>query len=427
MKKTPFWWEGIWPIDIPVSTVPAHVDTLIVGAGYTGLSAALALLRGGRSVAVIEAARVGEGASSRNGGMCGDQLKPSFDELTGRFGRSMAVRLLAEARDALAFFYEFVEANEIRCDCRKSGRITGALSEKQFSSLRQESEKIRREVGVEYDVVERADLHRELETDAYVGGRVYPQHGGINPAKYVSELGRRVVEAGGAIHQLTRLLSFERRAEGFRCVTTAGATLARDLILATNGYSGKASPALERRLVPVTSYMIATNELSPAVMDAIMPRRRMVTDTNRLLCYYRPSPDGRRVLFGGRPAYTEISMEASAARLMSYLQELFPRLKDATVGHSWFGLIAYTFDRLPHIGEIDGAHYAGGYCGSGVAMSTWLGNKLAQTVLGRSEGESAFAQIGHPTSPFYFGTPWFLPVVQAWYQVSDVWDRSLSR
>jgi glycine/D-amino acid oxidase-like deaminating enzyme len=154
-----------------------------------------------------------------------------------------------------------------------------------------------------------------------------------------------------------------------------------------------------------------------------MPRGRMVTDTNRLLCYYRPSPDRKRILFGGRPAYTEISPQASAARLMSYLGTLFPALKNIQVSHSWFGMIAYTFDRLPHVGTMNGFHYAGGYCGSGVVMATWLGNKLANRILGTAEGKTAFAEIGHPTHPLYFGRPWFLPFVQAWYQAADLWDR----
>jgi glycine/D-amino acid oxidase-like deaminating enzyme len=183
------------------------------------------------------------------------------------------------------------------------------------------------------------------------------------------------------------------------------------------------SPALRRRVIPVTSYMIATAPLSPNLMATLMPKGRMLTDSNRLLCYFRPSPDNTRVLFGGRPAYTDIGPKLAAARLSRYMTRIFPELHDVELSHSWFGYIGYTFDRLPHVGERDGMHYAMGYCGSGVVMSTWLGSKAAQRLLGHADGKSAFAEVSHPTSPFYYGKPWFLPFVQAWYQGADMLGR----
>lgn len=423
MQTIPFWWDGVWPFAIPQQPLPGHADVVVVGSGYTGLSAALTLLRNERSVVVIEAGRVAEGASSRNGGMCGDLLKPSVGELSARFGARMASRLCGEARDALIHFQLFLAENGIQCDFKKSGRLTGALSEAQLSGVLRESDALRRLTGVEYEAVGKSDLPSELGTDAYVGARLYRHHGGLNPAKYASELSRCVLAAGGVICESTAFLSCDATPEGFAIKTSAGGIRARELIVATNGYSGRSGRSLRRRLVPVTSYMIATDELPAALMSTLMPRERVVTDTNRLLCYYRPSPDRKRILFGGRPAYTEIPPQESARLLASWLHKLFPALADIPVTHSWFGMIAYTFDRLPHVGKVDGFHYAGGYCGSGVVMATWLGNKVAHRVLGTAEGATAFAEIGHPTHPLYFGRPWFLPVVQAWYQAADLWDR----
>jgi len=423
MRTTPYWWEDVWPISIRQTRLPSKTDVLIVGSGYTGLSTALALLKGGRSVVVIETGRVAQGASSRNGGMCGDQLKPSFAELSARFGVELATRLCAEARDALVHFQEFLAENGIRCDFERAGRLTGALSEAQLAGLLRESETRRRHTGIEYDIVGKEDLTSELGTAAYVGARLYRHHGGLQPAKYASELVRCIVDAGGVICESTTFQSCDAASSGLSITTSAGTILTRDLVIATNGYSEGSGRSLRRRLVPVTSYMIATDELPEALMLKLMPRGRMVTDTNRLLCYYRPSPDRKRILFGGRPAYTEIAPEASAQRLMSYLRTLFPALESIGVSHSWFGMIAYTIDRLPHVGQMNGFHYAGGYCGSGVVMATWLGNKLGQRILGTKDGTSAFAEIGHPTHPLYFGRPWFLPFVQAWYQGADLWDR----
>jgi glycine/D-amino acid oxidase-like deaminating enzyme len=423
METTPYWWEGIWPIAVPAQPLPATADVVVVGSGYTGLAAALTLLEGGRSVVIIDARRVAEGASSRNGGQCGDLLKPSFAELSARYGTAMAERLCGEVRDALIEFPTFLAERGIRCDFERTGRITGALSDRQFAALLKESETLRRHTGVEYDVVGRADLSSELGTDVYVGARLYRHHGGLHPAKYVTALARSVIAAGGVICESTAFLSCEEAAHSLSITTSAGVIRARDAVMATNGYSDGSSRWLSRRLVPVTSYMIATAALPAPVMSTLMPRRRVVTDTNRLLCYYRPSPDGTRILFGGRPAYTEISPEASAQRLGVYLRTLFPALEKVAITHSWFGMIAYTFDRLPHVGRMNGFHYAGGCCGSGVVMATWLGRKVAHRILGTPEGTSAFADIEHPTLPLYFGRPWFLPLVQAWYQSADLWER----
>jgi glycine/D-amino acid oxidase-like deaminating enzyme len=396
---------------------------VVVGAGYTGLSAALTLQEHGRSVVVIEAGRVAGGASSRNGGMCGDQLKPSFDELEARFGIATASSLCAEARDAYIHFPEFLSANGITCEFHRAGRLTGALSEAQLAGVLRTSETLRRHAGIQYDVVGKSDLARELGTDVYVGARLYRHHGGLNPAKYASELARCVVAAGGVICESTAFVSCEAESQGVSIVTSAGTIVARELVIATNGYSGQSGRPLRRRLIPVTSYMIATEELPDDLMSTLMPRGRMVTDTNRLLCYYRPSPDRKRILFGGRPAYTEIAPQESAKRLKSYLNRLFPALASVEVSHSWFGMIAYTFDRLPHVGAIGGVHYAAGYCGSGVVMATWLGRKVAHRILGMAEGKSAFADIAHPTHPLYFGRPWFLPLVQGWYRAADLRER----
>jgi glycine/D-amino acid oxidase-like deaminating enzyme len=253
MLTTPYWWDGVRPIAIPRASLPRSVDVAIVGSGYTGLSAALTLLKHGRSVAVLEAGRVAEGASSRNGGMFGDLLKPSISELSARFGPQMAARLYGEVRDALIHFEVFLAENGIQCDFARSGRLTGALSNAQLAGVLRESEALRRVTGVEYDVVEKSELASELGTDAYVGARLYRHHGGLHPAKYVAELARRVLAAGGGICESTTFLSYEVTSEGFSIKTSAGAIRARELIVATNGYTGTAGGSLRRRLIPATS------------------------------------------------------------------------------------------------------------------------------------------------------------------------------
>lgn len=419
MKETPYWWEEAPLAAQPATELPQQTDVAIVGCGYTGLSAALTLLEKDRSVVLLDELRAGEGASSRNGGMCGDILKPTFSQLLERCGRQTAVALYSETRDALGFLKYFVATGAIDCDLAPVGRLTGIASEEQVRSIEAESALLKREVGIDYHMVSKRDLRGEIGSDLYVGARIHPHHAALHPAKYVTGLIRFVRERGAQIYDQTRLLSYAAAGRNFELVTSRGKLRTRDLIIATNGYTGAATSWLRRRIVPVTSYMISTEEIPPATMRELFPKGRMVIDTNRLLVYYRPSPDGTRVLFGGRPAYTKVDPETSARRLMDYLRRIFPVLRTTSVSHSWFGYIGYTFDHLPHVGTKDGVHYAAGYCGSGVVLSTWLGRKAAYRLLGDAEGKSAFADLTHPTHPLYHGRPWFLPLVQAWYQLQD--------
>lgn len=423
MKDEPYWWEHARPVAVETAELPARVDVAVIGSGYTGLSAALTLARAGRSVTVLEAGIPGVGASSRNGGMLGHALKPSLDKLTQRYGERLAKELLTEAREAYDFLGRFVADESIECDYAETGAFTGIVKPAQYEALARETEQLSRTIGYEAHMVPKSEVRDEIGTDIYCGGRVTHHRAGLHPARYHAGLIDRVRRAGATVAGNSPVTMVQRNGGGFTVTTPRASLQARNVVVATNGYTGSVTPSLRRRIVPVTSYMIATAPLSPNLMATLMPKRRMLTDSNRLLCYFRPSPDNTRVLFGGRPAYTDIGPQLAAERLSRYMTRIFPELRDVELTHSWFGYIGYTFDRLPHVGERDGMHYAMGYCGSGVVMSTWLGRKAALRLLGQPEGKSAFAEIRHPTSPVYYGKPWFLPFVQAWYQGADLLGR----
>ena len=423
MKEVPYWWEHARPADVETPALPARADVAVIGSGYTGLSAALTLARAGRCVIVFDAKTPGIGASSRNGGMLGSALKPSLDTLTRRYGRAQALALLAEAKEAYEFLPRFLAEEKIDCDYAETGGFTGIVKPAQYEVLARETEQLSRTIGLEVHMVPRGDVRSEIGTDLYCGGRVMPRRAGLHPARYHAGLIGRVRDAGAMVAGNNPVTSIQRNGGDFTVTTPRASLKARNVVVATNGYTGSVTQALRRRVIPVTSYMIATAPLSPNLMATLMPKGRMLTDSNRLLCYFRPSPDNTRVLFGGRPAYTEIGPKRAAERLSRYMTRIFPELAGVELTHSWFGYIAYTFDRLPHVGEREEMHYAMGYCGSGVVMSTWLGRKAALRLLGRPEGKSAFAELGHPTSPFYHGKPWFLPFVQAWYQGADMLGR----
>ena len=422
-KTDPFWWDQAPLTPLASAPIPNHVDVAVIGSGYSGLSAALTLARAGRSVLVLESATPGQGASSRNGGMCGDMLKPSLEELTRRYGEVLAKALLREAREALGFIAGFIEQEKIECHFSVMGRFTGALKPGQYEEMARTSETLRKVTGFEFDMVGKSGVRDEIGTDKYVGGRVTHHHGGLHPALYHKGLLQRVLKAGATVLGETPMTGLRRESRGFTVATPRGEVEAKDVVVTTNGYTGPVTGWLRRRVIPVTSYIIATEELSDNLMRQLMPKGRMITDTNRLLVYYRPSHDGKRILFGGRAHYRPADLTDAGAILRRYMVGLFPELSDVKLSHSWFGFIAYTFDRLPHTGVHDGVHYAMGYCGSGVVMSTWLGRKTALRILGDKEGKSAFAEIGHPTAPLYTGRPWFLPLVKAYYYANDLIGR----
>jgi glycine/D-amino acid oxidase-like deaminating enzyme len=423
MKHTPYWWDDA-PLDTQLPPpLPARCDVAVIGGGYTGLSAALTLARAGRSVTVLEAGAPGVGASARNGGMCSDVLKPSLGVLARRYGQERARALIGETRAALDFLESFLAEERIDCHYARCGGFTGATTQAHYEALARETEFLAASIGFDAHMVPKSEVRSEIGTDLYFGGRVAHHRGGLHPARYHAGLLERARAAGALVIGDCAVTGLDGNAGDFRLTTTHGVLAARDVVVATNGYTGPVTPSLRRRVIPVTSYMIATAPLASDLMARLMPKGRMLTDSNRLLCYFRPSADNTRILFGGRPAYTDIGPVESARRLARYMTRIFPELRDVELTHSWSGFIAYTFDRLPHVGLRDGVHYAMGYCGSGVVMSTWLGRKAALRLLGAPEGNSAFADIDHPSAPFYNGTPWFLPLVQAWYQGADLISR----
>ena len=422
-KLEPYWWEaaprsGIAPDEVPAT--PAKADVVIVGSGYSGLSAALTLARAGRSVVVLEAGAPGEGASSRNGGLCGGAFKVPLSKMIARMGRAPAVAIWRDGERALDYTAELIDREGIACHFARMGRFSGAHSPHAYEAMARETEVLRREIGLEADMVPRAEQHAEIGSDAYFGGRILHRDGGLHPALYHQGLLDRALAAGVAVLAHTPATGITRTNGGFAVATPRGTIAARDVIVATNGYTGSVTPALRRRLVPVGSFMIATEPLAPAIMARLMPKGRILTDSKRMLYYFRPSPDGARILFGGRASFRQDNdLRVTGAMLHRFMVGVYPELVDLRVTHSWTGNVAFTFDRLPHAGVRDGVHYALGYCGSGVVKGTWLGHQAALHVLDPAKVETPLFDRRFPPLPLYWGRPWFLPFVGAWYHLRD--------
>ena len=418
----PYWLDGTVRPEADAGPVPPEVDVLVIGSGYTGLSAALQTARAGRSTLVIDAETPGFGCSTRNGGQISTSVKPSLAKLTAKFGASRARAIREEGRNALAWIADFVRAEGIDCDFRRTGRFHAAHTPQHYDMLVRDAETLRRDEGIEVFAVPRAEQRRELGTDAYHGGVVFPDHCSVDPARLHAGLLSLVRSAGADVIGQCAAQAISRTSQGFSVTTTRGEIRARDVIVATNGYTGGLMPWLQRRVIPIGSYIIATEDLPGALVDTLFPTDRIASDTCKVIYYYRASPDRKRILFGGRVSARETDTAQSAPRLYADMCRIFPELRDYGVSHSWSGKVAYTFDELAHTGVQDGVHYAMGYCGSGVSMAGYLGMRCGQKVLGLPKGRTAFDDLPHPTRPLYTGTPWFLPAAVAAYRWLDGWQ-----
>jgi glycine/D-amino acid oxidase-like deaminating enzyme len=414
-----YWLDQLGPAPVFSEMPRQNVDVLIIGSGYTGLSAAIQTARWGRSTLVIDAENPGFGCSTRNGGQISTSVKPSLGALTAKFGETKARAIRGEGEAALKFIAEFIDVEGLNCDFRRVGRFHAAHTPKQYENLVRDCAQMQRDEGIESFAVPRDEQRRELGSDVYHGGVVFPQHCSIHPGKYHREMLRVAMAVGAEVVGRCAALSIERSGMGFRVRTTKGDIEARDVVVATNGYTTNLMPWLRRRVIPIGSYIIATEELPQSTIDDLFPTDRIASDTCKVLYYYRASPDRRRVLFGGRVSSRETDTASSAPRLFDSMCRIFPQLEGVALSHSWSGIVAYTFDELAHTGVHDGVHYALGYCGSGVSMASYLGMRVGQKVCGLSEGVTAFDDLPNPTRPLYNGTPWFLPAAVSYYRWKD--------
>jgi glycine/D-amino acid oxidase-like deaminating enzyme len=418
----------------PARPLPESVDVAVIGAGFTGLSAARILARSGANVAVLEAETIGWGASSRNGGMVLTGLKLGVNKLISLYGRERTQRMYAASLATIDCVEQIINEERIDCDFSRCGHLEVACKQKHFDDYARQVETIAREFNHELRIVPRQELQFEIGSSIYYGGMVDEVSAGLNPARYVAGLALAAMKAGAAILEGIRVLKIEREArqgtEGWRITTAHGehsgntpsSLWARDVFVGTSGYTGPATPALRKKIIPIGSYIVTTEVLADTVAHELSPRNRMIYDSKNYLYYYRLTPDDR-MLFGGRAAFfpeTENSIRQSAEILRSGMIHVYPQLRDVKVEFVWGGTLDFAFDIMPHAGQMDGIYYAVGYAGHGVAMATWQGQQMAKMIAGEKP-ENPFVGIPFPGAPLglYNGKPWFLPFAGAWYKLLD--------
>ena len=425
---SPFWWEAYRPVTGDLVDVPKATRVAIVGGGYAGLSAALELSKHGIDAVVFERGVLGEGASTRNGGAVsgGVNVGKGFSGKATEVDAARAAAMLSDAYDAFALVERLIAEEQIDCFWQKRGRFQGAWTPAHFAYQQSRLASLNDNAQSGAYMVPRERQREEIASDYYYGGMVVERSASIHPALYYKGLLDACRRRGIAICAEAAVESITSGGAGWRVVTGRGVTEAGDVVIATNGYTGALTPRLRRRIVPIASHIIATEELPDDLARSLVPNGRTLSDTKRVLCYYRMSPDGKRMVFGGRARFTQADPLLCAHVLYSYMTERFPQLRGARITHGWTGNTAFTLDALPHMGEDEGLHYALGCNGSGIAMMTYLGYQTARKIARATNYACAFDSPDFPDHALYSGNPWFLPLIGSYYRLRDRVDRMLA-
>lgn len=424
LQEKIFWHETVaMPPAVLGATLPDSVDAAVVGGGITGLSAARALARRGLRVAVLEAETLGWGASSRNGGMVLTGLKLGMQSVTQRYGLDLARRLWQCSLDAIDLVEQIVREEQIDCGFSRVGHLYLASKPGHFAALQADAEFMQANFGHPLRLVPRSEQHSEIDSDAFFGGLVDETSAGLNPAQYVTGLAEAARRAGAGMFPGTRVSAIRRHAGKFLLETSRGRMQAAHVLVATSGYTGGFAPALQRRVIPIGSFIIATERLREDVVQKLVPNGRMIFDSKHYLHYFRTWD--QRIVFGGRAAFfpeNSSTIRRSAEILRQDMLRIFPRLSEAQIDFAWGGTLDFSFDTMAHVGELDGVVHSLGYAGHGVALGTFLGKTAAEAMLDGTLKDHPFSAIPFPGAPLglYNGWAWFLPLAGLWYRVLDI-------
>ncbi|MED4582636.1 FAD-binding oxidoreductase [Brevibacillus choshinensis] len=377
-----------------------EADVVIIGAGFTGLSSAYHLQKSGRNVIVLEQETIGYGASGRNGGMVLPGYKPTMQELAKKYGPDEARQLNDLSLFSIDLVKKMIDEHQIKCDFRKTGHIVAAYKAKHFEGLKLESEYLNKNFGYESSVLDRSQLHQEIDSPLYHGCLVDDSSYSFQPLNYAIGLGEAARTIGARIFEHTKALSIEYGQHSVKVVTEKGTVTAKDIIVATDGYSGKIMNELNKGVLPISARIIATEQLPESLLNTVIPKDRMVFDTSSFLYYYRRTPDNR-IVFGGGDIRPNLG-DGVYQKVYDAMVTLMPKLAGSKIEYRWGGFIGVTIDTFPVIGRTkEGAYFATGYTGHGASLSTLFGMLLAQLIVTGSAGGYRFEKQPLKSFPFY--------------------------
>lgn len=419
MKSIPYWQENTpRPDDIPLHDLPANVDVVVVGSGYSGLNAAITLAKSGKSVAVIEKETIGWGSASRNGGF----VTGVFGEPEGlekKYGHEGAREIWNWSRSSLKFVDDIVTNEKIDCDFVRSGGLYLAYKPSHYSYLLEMRDLLATKFDDRrYKLIEPGDLSNEIGSNVFHGGLLDETGTGLDPAKFVYGLAKVAAKYGVLLVEKAEATRIERGTKGFTVFTPQGQTRSQDVLIATNGYTDFLVPKIRNGVILGGGYCCVTEPLTEEVFHSLSPKGRGFFDTRFFLNYFRPIPGNRLLLGGWKTLVRDKNPISIGRKLHSRILEIYPQLEGMSLSHAWTGQFAFTFDMLPHIGKVDGIHYALGGNGHGVGAMSYLGHEAGRLMTGGID-HSFFADIKHPR---YFFAPLdrlFWPFVNAWFRFQD--------
>ena len=427
VKEKNYWLDTVAePAKGATGSLPDKVDVAVVGGGFCGLSAARVLTQRGLRVALFEAESLGWGASCRNGGMVLTGMKLPVPTLIKRYGRELVQRMYAASLESIDLVERIVKEDGIACDFSRCGHLEVACKQAHFNDYATAAARIMSEFNHELRIIPKNALQGEIGSQIYYGGMVDETSAGVNPARYVHGLAKAAQRHGACLFDHTRVTSVSPQPNGasgsFRVETTRGSISAKEVLLASGAYTTEATPSLRKKVIPIGSYIIATEVLPTPLAAEVSPRNRMIYDSRHFLYYYRLTPDNR-MLFGGRAAFfpeSESTVRESADLLRKGMIEVYPQLRDTKVEYVWGGTLDFAMDVMPHSGKIDGMYFAVGFAGHGVAAATWMGAKLAGVICGDPD-DNPFSRIPFPAAPLGLrsGNTWALPLAGAYYKLLD--------
>ncbi|MDR5799724.1 FAD-binding oxidoreductase [Caballeronia sp. LZ001] len=422
MKLDSYWLDTA-PAFTAAQEGPAdgRVDAAVIGGGFTGLSAALALAKRGASVAVFDAGKMGGGASGRNGGQCNTGVAQDYAALRSQLGVERAQGCYRAYAAAVDTVERLIREEGIDCDYVSTGKLKLASKPHHLAHIERTAELIRREVDPDIDVLTREQVRGEVQSDSFHGGLLQRHGGQMHMGKFAAGLANAAVRQGAKLFEHAEVRGITKEDGGFRIDTARGAASAKQVLIATGPSKHGPFSWYRRRLAPVGSFIIVTAPLPAEELARILPKRRSYTTSRLMHNYFRVTPDAR-LLFGGRARFTasERPSDAKSGRILQdNLAQMFPSLASVGIDYCWGGLVDITADRLPRAGQHDGIYFSMGYSGHGTQMSTHMGQVMADVMNGKADA-NPWRDFDWPAIPGHTGKPWFLPLVGAYYSIKDV-------